>query len=162
MSIFGKRCERWVTPQQHELFRGCPCAEIPMQLCLTQHVAIMRQTEVRRFLLRTICVIGTGYVGLVTGACLADMGNQVTCVDIIAEKIEKLKAGILPIYEPGLGELVERNVQAERLRFTTSYEEGLANAEFIFIAVGTPTGQDGHGADLRYVESAARSIAQNL
>jgi UDPglucose 6-dehydrogenase len=112
--------------------------------------------------LRNICVIGTGYVGLVTGTCLADMGNQVTCVDIIAEKIEKLKAGILPIYEPGLGELVERNVQADRLHFTTSYTEGLANAEFIFIAVGTPTGQDGHGADLQYVEGAARAIAQHL
>ncbi len=112
--------------------------------------------------MKNICVIGTGYVGLVTGTCLADMGNQVTCVDIIAEKIEKLKAGILPIYEPGLAELVERNVQADRLHFTTSYAEGLANAEFIFIAVGTPTGQDGHGADLQYVESAARAIAQNL
>ena len=112
--------------------------------------------------MRNICVIGTGYVGLVTGTCLADMGNQVTCVDIIPEKIEKLKAGILPIFEPGLGELVERNVQAERLHFTTSYSEGLADAEFIFIAVGTPTGQDGQGADLRYVESAARSIAQEL
>jgi UDPglucose 6-dehydrogenase len=112
--------------------------------------------------LRTICVIGTGYVGLVTGTCLADMGNQVTCVDIVSEKIEKLQAGILPIYEPGLSELVERNVQAERLRFTTSYPEALAGAEFIFIAVGTPTGQDGHGADLRYVESAARSIAEEL
>ncbi len=112
--------------------------------------------------MKTICVIGTGYVGLVTGTCLADIGNQVTCVDIIPEKIEKLKQGILPIYEPGLSELVERNVQAERLRFTTSYPEGLAGAEFIFIAVGTPTGQDGHGADLRYVESAARSIAEEL
>jgi UDPglucose 6-dehydrogenase len=112
--------------------------------------------------LRNICVIGTGYVGLVTGTCLADMGNQVTCVDIIAEKIEKLQAGVLPIYEPGLSEFVERNVQAGRLRFTTSYEVGLAEAEFVFIAVGTPTGQDGHGADLQYVESAARSIAQTL
>jgi UDPglucose 6-dehydrogenase len=101
-------------------------------------------------------------VGLVTGTCLADMGNQVTCVDIIAEKIEKLQAGILPIYEPGLSEFVERNVQAGRLHFTTSYEEGLADAEFVFIAVGTPTGQDGHGADLQYVESAARAIAQTL
>ena len=112
--------------------------------------------------MRNICVIGTGYVGLVTGACLADMGNQVTCVEIIAEKIEKLQAGILPIYEPGLSEFVERNAQAGRLHFTTSYEVGLADAEFIFIAVGTPTGQDGHGADLQYVEGAARSIAQTL
>lgn len=110
----------------------------------------------------TICVIGTGYVGLVTGTCLADMGNQVTCVDIVAEKIERLKRGILPIYEPGLEELVERNVQAGRLHFTTSYDEGLDNCEFIFVAVNTPTGTSQGGADMRYVESAARSIAEKL
>lgn len=109
-----------------------------------------------------ITVIGTGYVGLVTGTCLADMGNQVTCVDIIPEKIERLKQGILPIYEPGLEELVERNVHAGRLRFTTSYKEGLDNCEFIFIAVNTPTGTSQGGADMRYVESAARSIAEEL
>jgi len=110
----------------------------------------------------TICVIGTGYVGLVTGTCLADMGNQVTCVDIVEEKIERLKRGILPIYEPGLEELVERNVQAGRLHFTTSYDEGLDNCEFIFVAVNTPTGTSQGGADMRYVESAARSIAEKL
>ncbi|GAC1652760.1 MAG: UDP-glucose/GDP-mannose dehydrogenase family protein [Ktedonobacteraceae bacterium] len=110
----------------------------------------------------TICVIGTGYVGLVTGTCLADMGNHVTCVDIVAEKIERLKRGILPIYEPGLEELVERNVQAGRLHFTTSYDEGLDNSEFIFVAVNTPTGTSQGGADMRYVESAARSIAEKL
>jgi UDPglucose 6-dehydrogenase len=109
-----------------------------------------------------ITVIGTGYVGLVTGTCLADMGNQVTCVDIITEKIERLKQGILPIYEPGLEELVERNVHAGRLHFTTSYKEGLDNCEFIFIAVNTPTGTSQGGADMRYVESAARSIAEEL
>jgi UDPglucose 6-dehydrogenase len=109
-----------------------------------------------------ITVIGTGYVGLVTGTCLADMGNQVTCVDIIPEKIERLKQGILPIYEPGLEELVERNVHAGRLHFTTSYKEGLDNCEFIFIAVNTPTGTSQGGADMRYVESAARSIAEEL
>ncbi len=109
-----------------------------------------------------ITVIGTGYVGLVTGTCLADMGNSVTCVDIVPEKIERLKQGILPIYEPGLEELVERNVQAERLHFTTSYKEGLDNCEFIFIAVNTPTGSSQGGADMRYVENAARSIAQEL
>src|SRR5258708_8715366 len=90
------------------------------------------------------------------------MGNQVTCVDIIPEKIERLKQGILPIYEPGLEEMVERNAQAGRLRFTTSYSEGLDNSEFIFIAVNTPTGSNQRGADMRYVESAARSIAENL
>ena len=109
-----------------------------------------------------ICVIGTGYVGLVTGTCLADMGNQVTCVDILPEKIEGLKQGILPIYEPGLEELVERNVHAGRLHFTTSYREGLDNCDFIFIAVNTPTGTSQGGADMRYVESAARGIAQEL
>jgi UDPglucose 6-dehydrogenase len=107
-------------------------------------------------------VIGTGYVGLVTGTCFADLGNQVTCVDIVSEKIERLKQGILPIYEPGMEELVERNVNAGRLHFTTSYREGLDNCEFIFIAVNTPTGTSQGGADMRYVESAARSIAEEL
>src|SRR5947209_4588635 len=110
----------------------------------------------------TICVIGFGYVGLVTGTCFADMGNRVTCVDIVSEKIEGLKKGVLPIYEPGLEEMVERNVRAGRLHFTTSYSEGLDNCDFIFIAVNTPS-NDGQGsADMRYVESAARSIAQEL
>ena len=109
-----------------------------------------------------ICVIGTGYVGLVTGTCLADMGNTVTCIDIVKEKIDRLNQGILPIYEPGLEEMVERNVRAERLHFTTNYQQGLENSEFIFIAVNTPTGNNQGGADMRYVESAARSIAEHL
>jgi len=112
--------------------------------------------------LATICVIGTGYVGLVTGTCFSDMGNRVTCVDIVPEKVERLKQGILPIYEPGLKEMVERNVHAGRLNFTTSYAEGLANAEFIFIAVNTPTGANQGGADMSYVERAAQSIAEGL
>src|SRR2546430_1987169 len=90
------------------------------------------------------------------------MGNQVTCVDIVPEKIERLKQGVMPIYEPGLKELVERNVRADRLRFTTSYAEGLDNCEFIFIAVNTPPENNQGGADMRYVESAARSIAEDL
>ncbi|MBV9691962.1 MAG: UDP-glucose/GDP-mannose dehydrogenase family protein [Ktedonobacteraceae bacterium] len=109
-----------------------------------------------------ITVIGTGYVGLVTGTCLADIGNQVTCVDIVKEKIERLKQGVLPIYEPGLEELVQRNVHAGRLCFTTGYKEGLDNAEFIFIAVNTPSSNGQGGADMRYVESAACSIAEEL
>ncbi|HEX7733493.1 MAG TPA: UDP-glucose/GDP-mannose dehydrogenase family protein [Ktedonobacteraceae bacterium] len=109
-----------------------------------------------------ICVIGTGYVGLVTGTCFSDMGNHVTCVDIIPEKVERLRRGILPIYEPGLKEMVERNVHAGRLNFTTEYVEGLAGAEFIFIAVNTPTSNGQGGADMSYVERAARSIAENL
>jgi UDPglucose 6-dehydrogenase len=112
--------------------------------------------------LATICVIGTGYVGLVTGTCFSDMGNRVTCVDIVSEKVERLKQGILPIYEPGLQEMVERNVNVGRLQFTTSYAEGLQNAEYIFIAVNTPTGEKQGGANMTYVESAARSIAEGL
>jgi UDPglucose 6-dehydrogenase len=100
-------------------------------------------------------------VGLVTGACFADLGNRVICLDINEEKIEKLKQGIMPIYEPGLEEMVERNVRAGRLSFTTSYAEALERAEFAFIAVGTPEGVDGE-ADLRYVRMAAESIADVL
>jgi UDPglucose 6-dehydrogenase len=110
----------------------------------------------------TICVLGTGYVGLVTGTCFADMGNQATCVDIVPEKIERLKQGILPIYEPGLEEMVQRNVRAGRLHFTTSYSEGLDNSDFIFIAVNTPSHSSQGGADMSYVESAARGIGQEL
>jgi UDPglucose 6-dehydrogenase len=112
--------------------------------------------------MKRICVVGTGYVGLVTGACFADLGNQVTCVDIVAEKIERLRAGELPIYEPGLDSLVERNVKAGRLSFTTSYPDAVNGAEFIFISVNTPTKAGGAGADMSYVEAAARSIALHL
>ncbi|MER3513382.1 MAG: UDP-glucose 6-dehydrogenase, partial [Chloroflexota bacterium] len=89
--------------------------------------------------MKNICVIGVGYVGLVTGTCFADLGNRVCCLDINAERIEGLKKGIMPIYEPGLAEMVKRNVQAGRLSFTTSYEEAINGlpAEFTFIAVGT-------------------------
>jgi UDPglucose 6-dehydrogenase len=111
---------------------------------------------------KTICVVGTGYVGLVTGACLAQLGNRVTCLDIVAEKIERLRVGELPIYEPGLEPLVEMNARAGRLRFTTSYAEALEGADFIFIAVNTPTVAGGAGADMAYVVSAARSIAEHL
>src|SRR5207302_6866886 len=90
------------------------------------------------------------------------MGNTVTCIDIVKEKIDRLNQGILPIYEPGMEAMVERNVRAKRLRFTTSYQEGLENSEFIFIAVNTPTGNHQGGADMRYVESAAQSIAEHL
>jgi UDPglucose 6-dehydrogenase len=108
-----------------------------------------------------ICVIGTGYVGLVTGTCLSDMGNQVTCVDIDEDRIEQLNRGIMPIYEPGLEQLVKQNVEAQRLSFTTSYKEGLQDVEFAFIAVGTPSNDIGE-ADLRYVQMAANSIAKNM
>ncbi|HEV8191541.1 MAG TPA: UDP-glucose/GDP-mannose dehydrogenase family protein [Ktedonobacterales bacterium] len=112
--------------------------------------------------MRKICVVGTGYVGLVTGTCLADLGNDVTCLDVVPEKIARLRAGELPIYEPGLEPMVKRNADAGRLHFTTNYAEAVARAEFIFIAVNTPTIQGGAGADMSYVESAARSIAEHL
>ncbi len=109
--------------------------------------------------MRKISVIGAGYVGLVTGTCFADLGNQVICVDIDEEKIAKLKAGTIPFYEPGLEEMVRRNAQSGRLRFTTSYPEGIKEAEFVFIAVNTPSGAEGE-ADLKYIRMAAEGIAK--
>ena len=111
--------------------------------------------------MKQICVIGVGYVGLVTAACFADLGNRVVALDVDEKRVENLKKGIMPIYEPGLEELVKRNVKSGRLSFTTSYAEALEGAEFAFIAVGTPSDVDGN-ADLKYVESAARSIAENM
>ena len=111
--------------------------------------------------MKNICVVGVGYVGLVTAACFADLGNRVIALDVVEKKISGLKQGKLPIYEPGLKELVDHNVQAKRLMFTTSFSEALADTEFVFIAVGTPMGTDGE-ADLHYLEAAARDIAQNM
>jgi len=108
-----------------------------------------------------ICVIGAGYVGLVTGSCFADLGNRVICLDTNEGKIDNLKDGELPIYEEGLEEVVERNVKAGRLSFTTSYAQGLKNAEVVFVAVGTPSGVDGE-ADLTYVRSAAEAVADAI
>jgi UDPglucose 6-dehydrogenase len=108
-----------------------------------------------------ICVIGVGYVGLVTGACFADLGNRVIALDVNEKRIEGLKQGIMPIYEPGLKELVERNVRAGRLFFTTSYAEALDGSGYVFIAVGTPSGVNGE-ADMQYVAAATRSIAENM
>ncbi len=111
--------------------------------------------------MKQICVVGVGYVGLVTAACFADLGNKVTALDVDEKRIANLKKGIMPIYEPGLDELVKRNVNAGRIKFTTSYKEALQGAEYAFIAVGTPSGEDG-SADLKYVEAAAKSIAENM
>lgn len=108
-----------------------------------------------------ICVIGTGYVGLVTGTCFADMGHEVICLDIDQVRIQQLLQGISPIYEPGLEQLVRQNLAAGRLDFTTSYAHALADADFAFIAVGTPSGVDGD-ADLQYIQMAAKSIAEHL
>lgn len=106
-----------------------------------------------------ILIVGTGYVGLVSGACFAEMGHNVICLDIDEAKIEKLHDGIIPIYEPGLEELVKRNVQSGRLSFTCSYDEGVKSTQVCFICVPTPPGEDG-SADLQYVVSAAGSIAK--
>ncbi|MBI3758754.1 MAG: UDP-glucose/GDP-mannose dehydrogenase family protein, partial [Deltaproteobacteria bacterium] len=106
-----------------------------------------------------LCVIGSGYVGLVTGACLADSGNHVVCVDNDAKKVERLRAGHNPIYEPGLDELLHRNLAAGRLTFTTDLDLAVAAARIVFIAVGTPPDEDG-SADLQYVLGAARNIGR--
>jgi len=108
-----------------------------------------------------ISIIGSGYVGLVTGACLAQMGNNVLCVDNDTRKIAALKKGIIPIFEPGLAEMIKRNVLARRLRFTSSISEAVKKSEIIFIAVGTPPQENGE-ADLRGVENVARNIAMNM
>lgn len=108
-----------------------------------------------------ITIFGTGYVGLVTGACLAESGNTVYCVDVDEKKIEGLKNGIVPIYEPGLEDLVEQNAAAGRLHFTTDAQEGIDHGRFIFIAVGTPPNEDG-SSDLRFVETVAKTIGEKL
>lgn len=108
-----------------------------------------------------ITIIGTGYVGLVTGACLADIGNNVFCLDVDPRKIATLNEGGIPIYEPGLGELVESNVAAKRLAFSTDIEASVAHGDIQFIAVGTPPDEDG-SADLQYVLAAARNIGKYM
>jgi UDPglucose 6-dehydrogenase len=111
--------------------------------------------------LSNLTVIGAGYVGLVTGACFADLGNTVTCLDIDEPRIEGLNRGVLPIYEPGLKELVDRSRDSGRLRFTTDYQQACQDAEFIFIAVNTPSGLEGE-ADMAQVRSAIESLARAL
>src|SRR5438105_10971338 len=108
-----------------------------------------------------IAVVGTGYVGLVLGACLAENGNTVVCVDKDEAKVETLKAGRMPIYEPGLEELVRRNNREERLAFTTDLASAVRASTIVFIAVGTPQGEDG-SADLRHVIDVARDIGRAI
>ena len=102
-----------------------------------------------------IAIVGSGYVGLVTGACFSEVGINVTCVDIDKKKIENLNNGIIPIFEPGLEDMINRNVKKQRLSFTTDIREAIKDCEVIFIAVGTPPDEDG-SADLKYVLSVAR------
>ena len=108
-----------------------------------------------------LTIVGTGYVGLVTGACFAEMGNDVLCVDLDAKKIERLREGELPIFEPGLKEIVLRNVAEGRLHFTTDVREGVRFGTMQFIAVGTPPGEDG-SADMQHVLAAARAIGRHM
>src|SRR6187431_2349777 len=108
-----------------------------------------------------IAVVGTGYVGLVTGTCFAETGNTVTCIDIDKEKVKKLQSGKITIYEPGLEQLFDRNVKQERLFFTTNLEEGIADAKIIFLALPTPPGEDG-SADLKYILGVADELGKLL
>ncbi|MEK9785376.1 MAG: 2-dehydropantoate 2-reductase N-terminal domain-containing protein, partial [Gammaproteobacteria bacterium] len=108
-----------------------------------------------------VTVVGTGYVGLVSGTCLADVGNDVLCIDTDQEKVERLKKGQIPIFEPGLEALVLRNAASGRLRFSTLLQEGVQHGEVIFIAVGTPPDEDG-AADLQHVVAVARGIGGTL
>jgi UDPglucose 6-dehydrogenase len=108
-----------------------------------------------------VTVFGSGYVGLVTGVCLAEVGNDVVCIDVDQQKIDNLKNGVIPIYEPGLDELVKDNQQAGRIKFTTDIQEAVSHGVFQFIAVGTPPDEDG-AADLQYVLAVAKSIAENM
>ena len=108
-----------------------------------------------------LTIFGSGYVGLVTGACMAETGNDVLCIDIDQAKIDRLNSGDIPIYEPGLDALVERNAKAGRLRFSTDVADGVGHGTFQFIAVGTPPDEDG-SADLQYVEAVARSVAEHM
>lgn len=108
-----------------------------------------------------IAIVGTGYVGLVSGTCFAEMGTDVTCIDVDANKIARIQAGDIPIYEPGLEDMVERNVKAGRLHFSTSLKDVLPNVEVVFSAVGTPPDEDG-SADLKYVLEVAKTIGENI
>ena len=105
-----------------------------------------------------LCMIGTGYVGLVSGVCFSDLGNDVICVDRDIKKINNLKKGIIPIYEPGLDELVLKNYKNKRLKFSTDLKDSVSKSDIIFICVGTPTKKSGNGADLSQIYNVAKEI----
>ena len=105
-----------------------------------------------------LCMIGTGYVGLVSGACFSDLGNSVICVDKDTQKINNLKKGIMPIYEPGLDELVKKNYRSGKLKFTSNLKESVLKSDIIFICVGTPTKKNSNAADLSQVYSVTKKI----
>src|SRR5690606_32534376 len=130
----------------------------PFRVPLPERAALGRHRKRRRM---KIAVVGTGYVGLVAGACFAESGNDVICADIDQRKIDMLNRGEIPIYEPGLEPLIESNVDAGRLSFTTDVPDAVRRSDVIFIAVGTPPGEDG-SADLQYVLAVARTIGQSM
>ena len=111
--------------------------------------------------MKNIAIIGTGYVGLVTGAGLSEFGNKVICTDIDSKKIEGLNNGVIPIYEPGLDDVIKRNYENNRLFFSSDIEDSIKKAEVVIIAVGTPQGEDGM-ADLRFIDSVVNTISNNL
>src|SRR5207248_465817 len=135
------------------------CPEVQLAQGLARHDrGVQAGGWDNRLRMSKVAVVGAGYVGLTTAACLADLGNDVTVVDIDREKIDQLQQGHVPFFEPGLTELVQRNAEGKRLRFTTSYHDAIPGAEYAIIAVSTPEGEGGE-ADLSYVEAAAASIA---
>ena len=107
-----------------------------------------------------LCMIGAGYVGLVSGVCFSDIGNTVYCVDTNVSKINNLNKGIIPIYEPGLEELLKKNYNKKKLFFTTDIKKAIINSDIVFICVGTPTKKNGNSADLRFVFNAAKNICK--
>ena len=109
-----------------------------------------------------ICMIGTGYVGLVSGVCFSDLANNVICVDKDIKKVDDLNKGIIPIYEPGLEELVKKNYKNKRLKFSTNLKEAVSNSDIIFICVGTPTKKNGNGADLTQIYNVAKEIRSSI
>ena len=109
-----------------------------------------------------ICMVGTGYVGLVSGACFADLGNIVYCVDKDKKKIDLLKSGKIPIYEPGLNEVVKKNYLSHRLKFTEDLSKAVRSSDIVFICVGTPTSKKNRSADLTFVFNAAKEISKNI
>ena len=109
-----------------------------------------------------LCMIGTGYVGLVSGVCFSDLGNDVICVDRDIKKIENLKKGIIPIYEPGLNELVLKNYKNKRLKFSSNIKDSISKSDIVFICVGTPTKKNGNGADLNQIFSVAKEIRSSI
>jgi len=109
-----------------------------------------------------LCMIGTGYVGLVSGVCFSDLGNDVICVDKDNKKVNDLKKGIIPIFEPGLEELVLKNYKNKRLKFSTNLKESVSKSDIIFICVGTPTKKNGNGADLSQVYNVAKEIRNSI